>query len=481
MQNEPAPGLPTARRIAAVVASRAVSAREVVEAHLARLEDLNPRLGAVTVAFADRARAEAASLDHDLAAGRDAGPLAGVPFTVKENIDLTWSATTNAWHGAEDAVPATDAVVVRRLRDAGAIPIGRGNMPDFGMRWDTDNDMFGRTLNPWDPERSAGGSSGGDAVAVATGMSTLGLGNDFGGSVRIPASAVGICGLRPSFGRVPRAAVREVPVALTLQQFSVNGPLARSVDDLALALDVLEGPDADDPVSAALTDPVLVPRRVGVVADPLGWGVDPEVAASVERAARALMDDGWELVDVDLPHLEETIVLWRRLACTDMLFSLGPDVLPLPLGRSASRFLRDSTAAAVPYESAHEYADAWARRAVIGAAWRRLQRDVPLILGPVSASRIGPPDYDLAGRGVGDRTSGGDAATMAWRDLRLTVAVNALGLPAVAVPAGLDASGMPTGVQVIGPPQGDRIALEAARAIEAVCGVPAPPSAKEGS
>ncbi|WES64543.1 amidase family protein [Microbacter sp. GSS18] len=482
MQDEPSQttaGLPSARRIAAVVAARAVSARDVIDAHLARIETRNPRLTAVTVAFADRARAEAASLDHDLAAGRPAGPLAGVPFTVKENIDLTWSATTNAWHGAEDAVPRADAAVVRRLRDAGAIPIGRGNMPDFGMRWDTDNDLFGRTLNPWDPSRSPGGSSGGDAVAVATGMSALGLGNDFGGSVRIPAYAAGICGLRPSRGRVPRAAVGDLPVALTLQQFSVNGPLARSVDDLALALDVLEGPDPDDPVSVAVVDPADLPRRVGVVADPLGWGVDVEVAAAVGRAAAALTDAGWDVVPVEPPHLEEAIVLWRRLACTDMLFSLGPEALPIPLGRSASRFLRDSTAAAVPYETAREYADAWARCAVIAAAWRRLQTEVPVMLGPVSATRMGPPDYDLAGRGAGDGTDGGEAATHAWRDLRLTVAVNLLGLPAVAVPTGADADGLPTGVQLIGPMHGDRLALEASRAVEAVCGMLVPPASKE--
>ncbi|WP_345800007.1 amidase family protein [Microbacterium sp. AZCO] len=450
-------GMP-ARALATEVRAGRLPARDVVDAHLRRIEASNPRLNALTVIFADRARALADAVDRAVAGGEDPGPLAGVPFSVKESIDLTWSATTQGWRGLADAVPAADATVVRRMREAGAIPIGRGNMPDFGMRWDTDNDLFGRTLNPFAADRSVYGSSGGDAVAVATGMAALALGNDFGGSIRLPTSAVGIAGLRPSAGRVPRAAVRDVPVALTLQHFSVNGPLARTVDDLALALSVLEGVDASDPVSVAVRAMDAAPRRVGVVRDPLGWGVDDDIRNGVDRAAAALATAGWEVVEVEPPLLEEAAILWRRLACTDMLLTLGPGRLPEPLGRSATAFLRDSTAAARPFETAAEYASAWARRAVIAAAWRRLQTDVPVILGPVSTRRTPEPDFDLGGE---------DAADAAWRDLRLVVAVNFLGLPAVAVPAGTDRGGLPVGVQLIGPLHGDELALVAAGAVEA--------------
>ncbi|QIG41229.1 amidase [Microbacterium sp. 4R-513] len=447
------------RALAAKVRGGEISARQVVDAHLAAVEAENPRLNALTVVFAERARAAAGETDRLLAAGGDPGPLAGVPFSVKESIDLTWSATTQGWRGLADAVPAADATVVRRMREAGAIPIGRGNMSDFGMRWDTDNDLFGRTLHPIDETRSVFGSSGGDAVAVATGMSAIGLGNDFGGSIRLPASAVGIAGLRPSFGRVPRAAVRDVPVALTLQQFSVNGPLARSVDDLAVALDVLTGIDPADPVSLGIAAPDTdaAPRRVAVVRDPLGWGVDDDIRAAVDRAAVALSRAGWEVLDLEPPMVEEAAVLWRRLACTDMLLTLDPATLPEPLGRSATSFLRDSTAAARPFETASDYAAAWARRAVIAAAWRRLQAEVPLILGPVATRRTPEPDFDLGGQ---------DAADAAWRDLRLVVAVNFLGLPAVTVPAGVDRDALPVGVQVIGPLHADELALAAAAAIE---------------
>jgi amidase len=453
----------SARDIAAAVRRRDRSALEVAEAHLERIARVNPDVNALTVVFADRAREAASAVDTALAEGRDPGPLAGVPMSVKENIDLTWSATTNGWRGLAEAVPTRDATVVRRMRDAGAVPVARGNMPDFGMRWDTDNDVFGRTLNPWNHGRSAGGSSAGDAVSVATGMSAVGLGNDFGGSLRLPAYAAGVVGLRPSRGRVPRAAVTGYPVALTLQEFSVNGPMARTVDDVALALDVIQGGDAGDPVSldaARLRD---LPRRVGVVRS-FGDGVDARVAAGIERAAASLASVGWDVVDIDAPRLEEAAVLWRRLACTDMLMSLDPDALGMPLGRSATAFLRDSTAAARPYETAREYAEAWAQRAVVAADWRRLQAEVPVILGPVSASRMREPDYDLGGQ---------DAADRAWRDLWLTVAANFLGLPALALPVGLDGDGMPAGVQVIGPLFAEDALFGAGRAIEA--GVPALP------
>ncbi|QAY60565.1 amidase [Microbacterium protaetiae] len=448
--------LPDAVTLAADIRAGRVPAAEAVDAHLTRIAARNPHLNALTVTFDDRARRAADDIDRAVAAGRDPGPLAGVPFSVKENIDLTWSATTEGWRGLAEAIPARDATVVARLRAAGAIPIGRGNMPDFGMRWDTDNDLFGRTLNPFDESRTTFGSSGGDAVAVATGMSTIGLGNDFGGSIRLPAQALGVCGLRPSVGRVPRAAVDELPVALTLQRFAVNGMLARSVRDLRAVLDVVAGVDVDDPVSLALPAVAAYdgPHRVAVTRDPLGWGVQPDVAAGVERAADALRTAGWQVDEIELPHLEEAFTLMRRLAVTDM----SGGALPAPLGRSADAFMRASMQATGVFETAAEYGAAWARRLVIEAAWRRLQVEHPVILGPVSAGGILPIDFDLGGP---------EQATAAWRMLRLVVVVNFLGLPAVAVPTGPGADGMPTGVQLIGPMHGEAAALAAARVVEA--------------
>lgn len=452
----------TAREIAGAVRAAQLSAVEVMQAHLSRIAAINEPINAVTAIFADRSLAAAREIDEAVSAGLDPGPLAGVPFTVKENIDLTWSATTNGWRGAVDYVAPDDAVIVSRMRAAGAVPIGRGNMSDFGMRWDTDNDLFGRTLNPWDSTRTVGGSSGGDAAAVATRMSALGLGNDFGGSLRIPAHAVGVCALRPSYGRVPRSAIRGTPVALTLQQFSVNGPIARNIADLELAFQVLLGSDPRDGVSvdADAVDLDSAPRRVGVVKGATGWEIERGVAASISKAVDALTASGWDVVEIELPRLEEAATLWRRLACTDMLFTLDPAELSEPLGEAATAFMRDSTAAARPYETTREYADAWAQRVVVAAEWRQLQQHTPLILGPVLATGIPAVDFDLGGQ---------SQAVDAWRSLWLTLAANFLGLPAVAVPTGVDAAPLPTGVQVIGPMNGDELALRAARDIETAC------------
>ncbi|WP_396667857.1 amidase [Microbacterium sp. R86528] len=452
----------TAQEIAVAVRTAQLSAVEVMQTHLSRIAAINDSINAVTATFADRSLAAAREVDEAVSAGLDPGPLAGVPFTVKENIDLTWSPTTNGWRGAMENIPPEDAVIVSRMRAAGAVPVGRGNMSDFGMRWDTDNELFGRTLNPWNRHRTAGGSSGGDAAAVATGMSSIGLGNDFGGSLRIPAHAVGVCAVRPSHGRVPRSAVCGEGVAMTLQQFSVNGPIARNVADLELAFQVLLGSDPRDGVSvdAVALDPDSAPRRVGVVRGAAGWPVEPGVAASIDKAVDALGAAGWDVVEIDLPRLEQAATSWRRLACTDMLFTLDPADLAVPLGEAATAFMRDSTAAARPYETAREYADAWAQRVVVAAEWRQLQQHIPLILGPVLASGIPAVDFDLGGQ---------PQAMDAWRSLWLTLAANFLGLPAVAVPTGLDAASLPTGVQVIGPMNGDEVALRAARDIEMAC------------
>ncbi|MCC4908329.1 amidase [Microbacterium sp. cx-59] len=453
--------------IADAVRTRAVTAVDVIDAHLARIHQVNPALGAVTVAFDDRARALAIEIDRRLDAGEDVGVLAGVPFCVKENIDLTWSASTSGWPFLAEAVPSSDATMVRRLMEAGAVPIARGNMPDFGLRWDTDNDLFGRTYNPWDRDRVPGGSSGGDAVAVATGMVPLGLGNDYGGSLRLPAYAAGVCALRPSAGRIPAPTGSAEPVSLTLQFFAVNGPIARSVDDLDAAFAIMHGADGRDPSAISVAHPSDYdgPRRAAVVRDPLGWGVDPQVADAVSRAADALAAAGWEIVDAEPPMIEDAAVLWRQLSTTEMVGAFRPGGLPAPLSEGSTRYFLDNASETQVLESGDAYAGAWARRSVIAAAWEAFQQEFPIVLGPVSARRMPPIGFDL---------SGPPATTELWRDHRLLVAVNFLGLPSVAVPTGLDEDGLPTGVQLIGPRFGDHVSIAAARVVEAALGTLTP-------
>ena len=333
----------SAHTIAHLVRTGQVTAREVIDTHLARIRDLNPTLNALTVVFEEKSRELADDVDRRIARGEEIGALAGVPFTIKENIDITWSASTEGWTFLADAVPTSDATIVQRLMAAGAIPIGRGNMPETGLRWDTDNELFGRTLNPWDHDRVPGGSSGGDAVAVATGMTPIALGNDYGGSLRLPAYAAGVCALRPSAGRIP--AVTPIQAwPLTEQFFSVNGPLARTIDDLDLAFSLMHGADGLDPTAASIPHPSTYDgvRRVALTRDPLGWGIDPEVDEALSIAADALARAGWEVVEVEPPLIEDAASLWRQLSVTELVDSFAPGAREVPLGAGATQYFLDN-------------------------------------------------------------------------------------------------------------------------------------------
>lgn len=460
----------TVSDIATAVREGKISAAAVIDAHLDRIAAVNPVSNAVTVVLAEQARAAAAGIDERLAQGEPVGPLAGVPITVKENIDLTWSASTHGVPAFDGPPPAANASFVDRLLAAGAIPVARGNMPDIGLRWDTDNDLFGRTFNAWDPARVPGGSSGGDAVAVATGMAAAGLGNDYGGSLRLPAHAAGITALRPSAGRVPAPSRRAEPVSLSLQAFAVNGPLARSVADLDLLFGLMQGADADDPLSVSVPHPSRYdgPRRVAVTADPCGWGADPVVTGAVREAAAALAAAGWEVEEAEPPLVEKAAGLWRQLSATEMWETVfAPGVFPFPLSAGTTRYFQDNVAGVRLLDTSSAYQAAWAERHVIAAAWRQFHERYPVVLGPVTTGAMPEIGWDL---------SGPEAVTEQWRQHRLLVTANFLGLPAVAVPVGVPVGvavpvgvgkGRPRGVQVISRLYGDHVALAAARDIEA--------------
>src|SRR5215831_1219581 len=277
-----------------MVRGREVSSREVVQAHLDRAEAINAHLNAIVRLLPEQALAAADEADRLAADGTWLGPLHGVPFTVKENIDVAGTPTTHGVRLLAEAVPPRDAPIVERMRAAGAVLIGRTNLPDLGLRVHTDSSLRGLTRNPWHPGRTSGGSSGGEAAALATGMTPIGLGNDIGGSLRNPANACGIASIRPSFGRVPDADCGPQPgQLLAVQLMNVQGPMARRVADVRLTLRVLIGAHARDPwsIDAPFEGPPLNrPIRVAVVAEPPGGSTHPAVAATVRRAALALTD-----------------------------------------------------------------------------------------------------------------------------------------------------------------------------------------------
>ena len=303
--------------LAELIRTGKVSSREVIDAHLARIEEVNPHLNAVVRVLAEGARAAADAADEAIADGRPLGALHGVPFTVKENIDLAGTPTTSAVVALAEAIAPIDAPQVARLRYAGAIPIGRTNLPDLGLRVHTHSSLHGLTRNPWNPHRTAGGSSGGEAAALATGMSPLGLGNDLGGSLRNPAHCCGIASIKPSTGSVPGATV--IPpedLSLAFQLMAVEGVMARRVADVRAGFNAVAGQHPRDPLSVPARFTDLAPGerlRIAVMAEPPGGSTHPGIAAVVRAAADALSDAGHDLVEATPPDYERALDLWGRL------------------------------------------------------------------------------------------------------------------------------------------------------------------------
>lgn len=437
--------------LAKAIREKRVSSREAVEAYLGRIAAVNAAVNAVTVVLADEARAAADAADRALAAGADIGPLHGVPITVKENIDVAGSATTQGLAAFKDAMPALDAPHIAQLRTAGAIPLARTNMPDVGLRYHTDNALRGPTRNPWDPARTAGGSSGGEAAALATGMTPLGMGNDLGGSLRWPSQCCGTAALRTTYGRVAQASsIPPEDTTIVIQLMGVQGPMARQVRDLRLALSGMCGPDARDPrwTPAPLRGPDLArPIRVAVTVDP--------AAALLEQA-------GYAVEEVESPMVAEARDLFASQLVADLQIGLYPLLKPFACA-DALRFL-DLVFSVVPLLDYAAYVTSFARRSAVARAWSAFLGRYPLVLGPVVTAQPFAVGYDIAGP---------EHVSAIIRDFRLAGLVNLLGLPAAVVPVGL-ARGLPQAVQLIGRPYREDLCLDAAEAIEEGAGTLTP-------
>ncbi|MGW5942463.1 amidase [Streptomyces celluloflavus] len=457
----------TARAQAAAVRDGAVTAVELVDAHLERIAEVNPAVNAVTQLLAERARAEAAKVDRQHAAGVEPGPLAGVPFTVKESTAIAGVPTTCGAKRFRDAVASSDAPPVARLRAAGGIPVGHSNMPTLILAGvHTRSELFGDTANPWSRAVTPGGSSGGDGAAVATGMAALGLGNDSGGSVRIPASFCGVAGLKPTYGRFA-ADHRLGPddPSLAAQVLVVDGPLARTVDDLRLAYEVLAGADPRDPRAVPVPlygEPLARPLKVAMVTDPGGHGVHPVVRKAVESAADALRDAGYEVCEVaDVPRLDDALDVYARMTLTE--FAPSWPVVRTLLGEGGHRYIELGMAKSGPVELT-EYLRLTGVRLGIRRDWAAFLDEYPLVLGPVFTD---PPF--APGAEVRDPESHQRVQTA----MRLCTATSFVGVPAVAVPTG-EVDGLPCGVQLIGRAYREDLCLAAAEEVERRLGVLTP-------
>lgn len=449
----------TVAEIAADVSARRISAREVVQSALDRIEAVNPRVNAFVVVDAEAALAEAGAIDERIAGGEDVGPLAGVPIGVKDLEDANGFRTSQGSAVYADSAPATaDSALVERLRAAGCVVVGKTNTPELGYKGDTTNPVFGSTYNPWNLERSAGGSSGGSGAAIAAGMVPLCTGSDGGGSIRIPSAVNGISGMKPSLGRVPSGGSQPPGWA----DLSTKGPMARTIREVTLALDVVVGPEATDLRSLPMPDTswtrslneLGAPRKVGW-APTLGYAtVDREVAAICQAAVDRIASLGTEVVEVDPVFDDDPGAAFMVLAMAGNERVLGhlrgtdqwAQVDPV------HAFLLDAfgaKASGVDYLAAVDACHLQNLRLV------EIFHKVPLLLTPTLAGQTGP-----AG---GNGTINGEE-TPTW--VGFTYPFNMTRSPAGTVCVGFTADGMPVGLQVVGPQHADVVVLRALALIE---------------
>jgi amidase len=454
----------SATDLAEAIRSRQTSSQEVIESHLRRIEAVNPSVNAVTVVLGEQAVEAAKAADRAVADGDDLPRLHGVPCTVKENIDLAGTPTTSGVRTLTGAYPRQDAPNVERIRAAGAIPIGRTNCPDLGIRWHADSELRGATVNPWDRSRTPGGSSGGEAAALATGMSPLGVGGDLGGSLRWPAQCCGIGSLKPTLGRIPHATTIEpVDAPISVQLMLVEGPMARRVADLRAAFEVMAGPTWRDPwtVPAPLRGPEPAkPVRVALVLDPAGQGTAEQVQDGVRTAAGALGDAGYEVEEVEPPSIDVAAKAWLDILYADMGTAL--QMMSPPWGADTARFVSALFGLASEPNPLTTIQNFVIRQSLL-RAWGEFQERHPLIVAPIFADLPFEVGTDLTTAGVAE----------ILRGMRMALAVNALGLPAVALPVGIG-DGLPQSVQVIGPRYREDLCLDAAAALEDRVGIITP-------
>lgn len=375
----------TATEIRAALTAGEVTARAVAEATILRINAVNPALNAVVQRMDDEALAAADAVDQAMRRGDALGPLAGVPVTIKVISDQIGHATTNGTRAGAAVIAAEDNPVVASLRRAGAVLIGRTNTPAFSLRWFTRNQMHGATINPVNAALTPGGSSGGAAVAVAAGMGAIAHGTDIAGSIRYPAYACGVHGLRPSLGRVAAMNPSAPNRMIGGQLMAVSGPLARSIADLRLGLQAMAVPDARDPWYQPMPlQGAVGPRRVALCMAPEGLQTDPALQSALRAAAVKLQAAGWQVDEVALPPLREAMALQLQLWCADMR-RFGGAAIYAEADPDAV-FVYENLCRHAPEPDLHGFMDIFPARARLVRQWRMFLQDYPLVLLPPSGA-----------------------------------------------------------------------------------------------
>ena len=454
----------SALELAGLIRSKKVSAREAAIAALTRLDAVNPSINAVVDHRPEDVLAQAAAIDGKIARGEDAGLLAGVPVTIKVNINQEGFATTNGLKIQRETIARANSPVVDNLRKSGAVMLGRTNCPAFSYRWFTTNLIHGDTKNPRDPSITPGGSSGGAGAAVAAGIGHIAHGTDIAGSIRFPAYACGVHGLRPTVGRIPafNAALPERTIGPQIS--AVSGPLARTIGDLRVALAAMSARDVRDPwwVPAPLEGPVM-PKRAALCLQPDGLQTAPEVKAALAEAGKRLERAGWSVEEIaDTPPLREAADLQTRLWLGD-----GYEAQLAAAEREgdpgALACLRGNRAKVFPFDAA-AFSRALTRRATLVREWSEFFENYPVLLIPVSAELPFPDQLDMR-----DEAS----FTRVWQAQLTQIAIPLMGLPGLTVSTSL-VGRIPVGVQVVAGRFREDLCLSAGEAIESF-GTPASP------
>jgi Asp-tRNA(Asn)/Glu-tRNA(Gln) amidotransferase A subunit family amidase len=460
------------------IRKKRISPVELVDAHLAQIEKLNPKFNAFVQVDAERARRAARDAEIAVMEEKTLGPLHGVPLSLKSSLEVAGMRCEAGTRLRAGLVATQDAPLVARLKHAGAIVLGMTNAPEFLMAWETDNLLYGRTHNPWDVERTPGGSSGGEAAAIAAGMSAGGVGSDGGGSIRVPAHFSGICGLKPTPGRIP--ATGHYPVSAGPFAFiGAVGPMARTVADLKVLFEVLQGPDIGDPCAAPV--PVRWPGddevkkleirrlKIGYFEDDGRTPVTPETRAAVRTAAEGLRGAGFQVDHFQPEGLEEARQLWHKF------FVVAGGMLLRPMFKDAdadlSPILKQFLEWSGPAHTGPTLLDAWIQRDLLRTRFFAQMEQYPILLCPaaaIPAFRHGERRWQVEGKTV--------HYLDAWS---YTEFFNLLGNPAAVVPVGRSSEGLPIGVQIVGRPWEEEQVLFAAAALEKECGAwRIPPNAK---
>ncbi|HEX9895015.1 MAG TPA: amidase family protein [Gemmatimonadales bacterium] len=458
---------PSAFDVARSIRERSLSPVDALDAVLERVDRFNPSLNAI-VTLNPRARDEAGALEQLIARGEDPGALAGVPVGIKDVTPVAGLRTTYGSPLYRDHVPTEDALVVRRLRAAGAIVIGKTNTPEFAAGGNTWNEVFGRTRNPWNPERSAGGSTGGGAAALATGMIAIAEGTDLGGSLRIPASFCGVVGLRPSVGLVPT-----YPTDWAWDTLQVTGPMARTAEDVALALQVMAGPTPLAPLGqpvegrdflAAVRAGPRAGLRVAYCPAVAGIGLDPGVESVCRSAVQLMARSGIAVdeIELDLSAGREAFLSLRGLWFVTWMYSRLDRIDGFGVN------VRNNTRAGLE----GRVLDLAAAEQVRGRIWHQLRQLLERydhLLTPTMAVAPFPVEENFP-------------RTVAGRDMQTyvdwiapTFVLSLTGLPVASVPCGLDREGMPVGMQIVGPPRGEEAVLALAGLFQQIVPVGLPP------